>query len=185
MPHSYSCNWQHIVFSTKERRKLLRPELHAELWLWPYVAAIAKNHKMQPLAIGGIEDHIHLLVSIPSTKHIAKAVQELKSNSSSWISSRVRGFSWQEGYAAFSVSRSNLAAVSRYIGTQREHHRKLTFEQEFIALLKNTAWSTIQNSFLDDDVPRLRRSARWSTCFPALPCWAKLCRAYGAHPPAE
>lgn len=135
MPHSYSCNWQHIVFSTKERRKLLRPELQAELW--PYIAGIARNHDMQPLAIGGIHDHIHLLVSIPSTKHVAKAVQELKSNSSRWVSSHVRGFSWQEGYAAFSVSKSNLAAVSRYIGTQKEHHRKLTFEQEFVALLKN------------------------------------------------
>jgi putative transposase len=130
----YSCNWQHIVFSTKERRKLLRAELQTELW--PYVAAVAKNHEMQPFAIGGIEDHIHLLVSIPSTKHVAKAVQEIKANSSRWISSHVHGFGWQEGYAAFSVSKSNINAVAKYIGEQKEHHRKLTFEQEFVALLK-------------------------------------------------
>jgi REP element-mobilizing transposase RayT len=134
LPHSYSCNWQHIVFSTKERRKLLRPELQMELW--PYVAGVVHNHDMQSIAIGGIEDHMHLLISIPSTKHVAKAVQEIKANSSRWVGTHVRGFSWQEGYAAFSVSKSNVSAVAKYIGTQKEHHRKLTFEQEFIVLLK-------------------------------------------------
>ena len=134
MPHSYCCNWQHIVFSTKDRAKLIREEIQPELW--PYVAGIAKNHDMQPFAIGGISDHIHILVALPATKDISKAVQEIKANSSRWLHERVRGFQWQEGYASFSVSKSNIPAVAKYIGRQKEHHRRQTFEQEFIALLE-------------------------------------------------
>lgn len=134
MPHSYCCNWQHIVFSTKERAKLIRPEIQVELW--PYVAGIAKNHGMEPFAVGGIEDHIHVLVAIPATKDIAKAVREIKANSSRWLHERVRTFQWQEGYGAFSVSRSNLSAVAKYVGSQKEHHRRTNFEKEFIALLE-------------------------------------------------
>jgi putative transposase len=134
MPHSYCCNWQHIVFSTKERRRYLSPELQAELW--PYLAAVAKNNSMQPFAIGGIEDHVHILVALPATKDVAKATQELKANSSRWLRQRIRLFSWQEGYGSFSVSKSNIARVAKYIGMQKEHHRKISFEDEFIALLE-------------------------------------------------
>jgi REP element-mobilizing transposase RayT len=134
MPHSYSCNWQHIIFSTKERRRLIRTELQSELW--SYIAGVATNHGMHPFAIGGIEDHIHILLTIPATKDIAKAVQEIKANSSRWMRQHIKTFQWQEGYGSFSVSKSNVSAVAKYIGGQREHHRRITFEEEFIALLE-------------------------------------------------
>jgi REP element-mobilizing transposase RayT len=133
MSHSYCSNWQHIVFSTKERKRLISSELQPQLW--PYIAGIAKNHGMNPFAIGGVEDHVHILLTIPATKDIAKAVQELKANSSRWMREHIRSFQWQEGYAAFSVSKSNVSAVAEYIGNQAEHHRKISFEDEFIALL--------------------------------------------------
>ena len=134
MPHSYSCNWQHIVFSTKERKNLILPELQTKLW--PYLAGIAKNHGMNPFAINGVENHMHVLLTIPATKDVAKAVQELKANSSRWMREHVSRFQWQEGYGAFSVSRSSVDAVAKYIARQQEHHRRKTFEQEFIALLE-------------------------------------------------
>jgi REP element-mobilizing transposase RayT len=179
MPHSYSCNWQHIVFSTKERRRLIRSELQSNLW--PYIASVAKNHGMHPFAIGGIEDHVHILLTIPATKDIAKAVQEIKSNSSRWMREHVKLFQWQEGYGSFSVSKSSVSAVAKYIGRQGEHHRKITFEEEFIALLEKHGVEYDPKYVL-----RLIRVAptalRFSEhAYPALPCWAKLFRAYGAE----
>src|SRR5262245_23267391 len=121
MPHSFVCNWQHMVFSTKERRRVLTPELQTELW--PYMGGIAKRHGMTPLAINGVEDHVHLLVGIPGPLAISTAVQTIKANASRWIRERKRLFSWQEGFCSFSVSSSNLATVANYIGRQAEHHR--------------------------------------------------------------
>src|SRR5689334_15042015 len=110
MPHSFHCNWQHIVFSTKERRNLLPDELRPKLW--PYMAGVAKNHGMSPVAIGGVANHVHLLIGIPGTMPVAKAVQMIKANSSRWIGEHVQKFSWQEGGAAFSVSASNVPTVA-------------------------------------------------------------------------
>jgi len=87
-------------------------------------------------AIGGTDNHVHLLLQLPLDLPSAKAVLLLKSNSSKWMNEQGRRFAWQEGYAAFSVSASNLAAVTRYIYNQEAHHKKITFEQEYLALLK-------------------------------------------------
>jgi len=87
-------------------------------------------------AIGGVEDHIHLLVEVPPMLAVAAAVRTIKSNSSKWVNELDRRFAWQKGYAAFSVSASNIQAVERYIGRQEEHHRKISYEDELIALLR-------------------------------------------------
>jgi len=132
MSHSYSQNHLHVVFSTKERRKLITQQMQPKLW--SYLGGIGRNHGFLILANGGIEDHVHLLLQLPPALALAKAL--LKSNSSKWMNEHAIKFAWQEGYGAFAVSASNLAAVERYIQDQPIHHRKITFEQEFLALLR-------------------------------------------------
>jgi putative transposase len=132
---SYVSSHFHIVYSTKERVPSIPEELQPKLWA--YMAGIAANHGMRALAIGGIEDHVHALISLPATMSIAEAVQLLKANSSGWINRGRRSrFEWQEGYFACSVSRSQLPRVSKYIANQREHHKKRDFAAEFRLLLK-------------------------------------------------
>ncbi len=103
--------------------------------LWAYIAGIGKNHGIFVRIAGGTHDHAHVLIKLPSELALAKAVRLLKSNSSRWMNTQ-RQFAWQEGYAAFSVSTSNFEAVTHYIRNQEIHHRKFTFEQEFLSLLK-------------------------------------------------
>ena len=134
MPHTYSQNYLHVVFSTKERRKLITKEFQPKLW--SYMAGIGRNNGFLVLANGGMEDHTHLLIQLPATLALAKAVQLIKGGSSKWVGEHGWEFSWQEGYGAFSVSASNIAAVTRYIENQETHHRKITFDQEFVALLR-------------------------------------------------
>jgi REP-associated tyrosine transposase len=104
--------------------------------LWSYTAGICKGQKVFVHAIGGVEDHIHLLLQFPATIAIAEAVKTIKANSSGWMSDEIGRFGWQAGYGAFSVSQSNIAAVVKYIQNQKQHHQKMTFEQEFVALLE-------------------------------------------------
>lgn len=135
MSHSYVSNRLHVVFSTKERRKLIPEKKQVELWR--YIVGIGRNHQLSILAVGGTDNHIHLLLELPGTITISKAVQLIKANSSKWLNeTNVKGFAWQEGYAAFGVSASNVEAVIRYIDNQREHHRKQTFEEEFLEFLR-------------------------------------------------
>jgi putative transposase len=104
--------------------------------LWSYTAGICKRQNVFVHAIGGVEDHIHLLLQFPATIAVAEAVMKIKANTSGWMSDEIGKFSWQEGYGAFSVSKSNMAAVQRYVQNQEKHHRRMTFEDEFITLLK-------------------------------------------------
>ena len=134
MSHSYAQNHIHLVFSTKNRLKLISKDLQPRLWA--YVAGICKNQNMLAFAVGGIDDHIHVLFRLPPTITLVRAVTLIKSNSSKWIREKGIKFSWQEGYGAFSVSSSNVSTVIKYIDNQETHHRKFTFEQEFIAMLK-------------------------------------------------
>jgi REP-associated tyrosine transposase len=132
---SYVSSHFHIVYSTKERVPSIPEKLQSKLWA--YTAGIAANHGMRALAIGGIEDHVHALISLPATMSIAEAVQLLKANSSGWINrTRQPRFEWQEGYFACSVSRSQIPRVSKYIANQREHHKKRDFATGFRLLLK-------------------------------------------------
>ncbi len=124
----------HAVFSTKDRQKLIAPDVQDSLWR--FVVGTGANHSIPVLAVGGISDHLHVLYVLPSTLTVAQSIQKLKSNSSRWMSERVRGFSWQQGYGAFSVSMSQKQSVMDYIAGQEEHHKKQSFEDEFIALLQ-------------------------------------------------
>ncbi|HEU5236657.1 MAG TPA: IS200/IS605 family transposase [Pyrinomonadaceae bacterium] len=136
MSHAFVSNLMHCTFSTKERHPFIDSELESRLW--PYIGGIANENRMKPLAIGGTADHLHALLSLPGVMSFAKAVQLIKGGSSKWIHdtfARQRKFAWQEGYGAFSVSLSQVAKTIAYINNQKEHHRKKTFEEEFIELL--------------------------------------------------
>jgi putative transposase len=134
MPHTYAQNAVHVVSSTKDRAKLIPHDFQPRLW--SYAAGICKKDGIFVHAIGGMDDHIHLLIQIPPSLALAKAVNALKSNSSRWATEEGFPFAWQQGYAAFSVSTSNVPAVIRYIQNQETHHKKMSFEAEFLALLK-------------------------------------------------
>jgi putative transposase len=134
MSHTFTKNHQHIVFSTAGRRQLIEKSLQPKLWA--YIAGICRNHGVFVRAVGGIEDHVHMLVELPPTLAVAKLVLTSKSNSSKWMNESRRAFAWQKGYAAFSVSASNASAVENYVNRQAEHHKKISYENELIALLK-------------------------------------------------
>jgi putative transposase len=134
MSHAFVKNHLHLVFSTKDRQPSISKDAQPELW--SYLAGICHNQKMAPIAVNGMSDHAHLLFHLPPTIALAKAVQLLKTNSSKWMNEHGRRFAWQEGYGAFSVSVSNTATVASYIRNQEQHHRKMTFEEEYRALLK-------------------------------------------------
>jgi len=106
--------------------------------LWRYVAALAYAKNIHVLAAGGTENHLHLLILLPQTITLATAMQEIKANSSRWLRETSAQFQWQEGYGAFSVSQSQRQAVMDYIANQPQHHQKRSFEEEFLALLKNS-----------------------------------------------
>ncbi len=134
---SYVSSYFHCVFSTKERRPLITPALRNRLW--PFLGGIARQNKMKAIEIGGVEDHVHILLSLPSTMAISKALQLMKGGSSKWVHETFpehRLFAWQEEYGAFSVSVSQLDKTIEYIKGQEAHHRRITFQEEFLALLK-------------------------------------------------
>jgi len=127
----------HCTFSTKERYPFIDSDL--EQRLWPYVGGIARENRMTALAIGGTADHLHALLSLPGMMSFAKAVQLIKGGSSKWIHDKFpsrKTFAWQEGYGAFSVSASQVPKTIAYINNQKEHHRRKSFEEEFIELLQ-------------------------------------------------
>jgi len=134
MSHSYAQNHIHLVFSTKNREKLLTQEFLPRLWA--YTAAVCGNHDLLTFAVGGMEDHMHLLFRLPPSMPLSEAVALVKSNTSKWLGELGKDFAWQEGYGAFSVSSSHVDRVIRYIENQEAHHRKISFEDEFITLLK-------------------------------------------------
>jgi putative transposase len=137
MAHTFHSLNVHCIFSTKERVPILSPEVRERLW--PYLGGIAKQNGIRPASIGGVADHVHLLLSIPTTIAIAKAIQLIKGGSSAWIHDTFRelnNFAWQEGYGAFSVSVSHLSETVDYIKSHAEHHRTQSFQEEYLAFLK-------------------------------------------------
>ncbi len=131
MSHTCASTLFHIVFSTKERRSAIKEPAK----LWAYVAGTARKLGYEPLAVGGTENHLHLLLQLPAHVAPAEAAQKLKANSSRWLGESGLWLGWQQGYGAFSVSPSNADVVRRYIQNQPEHHRRHSFEEEFVALL--------------------------------------------------
>ena len=130
----------HVIFSTKNRESLIHRKIEERVWA--YFGGIARENKFKARCVGGVENHVHLLLELPAALAVSKAVQLLKGGSSMWIKDAfpevagIRQFGWQDGYAAFTVSRSQLSEVERYIVGQREHHKVKTFEEEFRAFLE-------------------------------------------------
>ena len=138
MPQSLAKVLVHLVFSPKERRPFLRQDaLRKELHC--YLGGILSQLGCQPLVVGGVDDHVHLLARLSRTCSIAEMVKELKRGSSLWIKERepaMSEFAWQSGYGAFSIGFSQVNAVRRYISHQEEHHRRYTFQDEFRRMLE-------------------------------------------------
>ena len=134
MAHSYTNLLFHIVYGTSERRPLIDQSFQPRLF--EYVGGTIRGLKGVCLEIGGVEDHVHILAKLPPTIAVSDFLEKLKSNSSKWAKSVKRDFGWQGGYAAFTVSESQVSRVRHYIQNQREHHQKSTFEEELIALLQ-------------------------------------------------
>jgi REP element-mobilizing transposase RayT len=125
----------HIVFSTKERRPFIREPWRANLH--EYLGGTVRGLGGIPEITGGVEDHVHLLVGLKATHCLADFMRDLKRASSNWIvENHEKEFSWQDGYAAFTVSVSNCEAVREYIQNQPEHHRKISFQDELVRLLE-------------------------------------------------
>jgi REP element-mobilizing transposase RayT len=134
MCHTYAWVLVHCVFSTKRRANSIPDPVE----LCRYITGIARAKKIILLAAGGTPNHMHLLIAVPPMMPVAKAIQDIKGNSSRWLGQRGIRFSWQQGYGAFSVSQSQKDTVSEYIAHQEEHHQKWSFEQEFMTLLRKS-----------------------------------------------
>src|SRR5436305_1643338 len=136
MPQSYASLNYHLVFSTKKRQPFLTKEISTRLF--DYIGGILRTHKGVVLAAGGRPDHVHLLASLGKETPVAEALRIVKANSSSWMHATFhdqQNFAWQTGYAAFSVSYSNLESVRDYLACQEEHHRVKSFQEEFLEFL--------------------------------------------------
>ena len=127
----------HFVFSTKNREPLIDPNI--EVQLYPFLVSICSTHKCYAHKIGGTADHLHFCVSLHRTATISSLVEDLKKNSSRWLKTKgqqFQEFSWQRGYGAFSVSASHKDAVLGYIENQKEHHKKISFQDEYRMILR-------------------------------------------------
>lgn len=136
MANTYTNLQFHLVFSTKHRVNWIYSALQPRLW--NYMAGICRDLNMIPMAINGVNDHAHLLVGFRPTHSVAEMTQRIKSASSHWLHETEEGFAdfaWQTGYAAFTVSSSQVAAVKKYIQHQQEHHHKQSFADELRALM--------------------------------------------------
>jgi REP element-mobilizing transposase RayT len=137
MSQSLSSVLIHLVFSTKNREPFITPAIETELH--PYMAKIFREVKSPSLAIDGTTDHIHILFSMARVITIAEIVEQAKTSTSKWIKTKgheFRNFHWQRGYGAFSIGQSNVASLKRYIRSQKEHHRHVTFQDEYRKFLK-------------------------------------------------
>jgi len=137
MPSSYTCLRYHVIFSTKNRLPLIgdamRPRLHE------YLGGIVRDNDGRLLAAGGAADHVHLLLSSHASRALSDLLREVKAGSSRWMHKtfpELKEFAWQDGFGAFTVSQSSVESVRRYIAEQAEHHRNITFQEEFIEFLK-------------------------------------------------
>ena len=134
MRHTHVSIRVHCVFSTKERRASIPEAIQPRLWA--FIGGIVRRVGMKAIAVGGTSDHLHVLLLLPATITLAKAVQTLKANSSRWLHEATgKPFEWQEGYAAFSVSIPQTDATVAYIRNQRQHHAKRGFDEEFARML--------------------------------------------------
>ncbi len=149
MGHTYTKLVYHIVFSTKSRVAMITPDLSGRLF--PYISGIVRQFGV-PIIVNGTADHVHLLVSLRPAASLSELLRVVKTNSSRWVHEQYperRQFGWESGYGAFSVSGSRLAQVRDYIASQQERHRKLSFQQEFAALLRKHGLSLYEGEALE------------------------------------
>ncbi len=148
MPSTYLSLHYHLVFSTKNREAFIAPEWRARLH--DYLGGTIRGLGGFPEGVGGVADHVHLLVGLKATHCLADVMRELKKASSTWVHDEIglRTFAWQEGYAAFTVSATVRDAVRHYIANQEEHHRVKSFREELIEML-NKAGIEYDAKYLD------------------------------------
>ena len=142
MPATYSQLLYHVVFSTKNRIPLITADMSERLYA--YMGGIVRDERGVLYAIGGIEDHVHLYLRWRTDETISNLLRTVKSQSSAWVHKTfpsLQRFAWQDGYAAFTVSKSQEDVVKRYIANQQEHHQKMNFKAELIMLLE---WNGIE-----------------------------------------
>lgn len=139
MPSTHLSLHIHVVFSTKDRMPLIEPEWRERLHA--YLGGVARNLEVVPDAIGGVADHVHLLLGLKATHSLAEVVRSIKAVSSKWVHEEIgqAGFKWQEGYGAFSVSPSQREVVKSYIERQEQHHAKRSFQEEYLDFLVKSA----------------------------------------------
>ena len=136
MGNTFTSLHYHVVFSTKKREPWIGHDIEERVW--KFLGGIARENGMKALRVGGMPDHVHLALALPPVQSVSKALQLLKGGSSKWVKDTIpslRCFAWQDGYGAFTVSKSNLPEVVAYIQNQREHHRIKTFQEEYLAFL--------------------------------------------------
>ena len=135
MAHTYSNHLYHIVFSTKERLPLIKSEFKAELHA--YVVSLVKEKGGTVLIINSMPDHVHILIALPPDVSVSDLMKFVKANSSRWMKQRFEmSLGWQKGFGSFTVSRSGVDAVAKYIRDQEIHHRKMDFRNEFVSMLE-------------------------------------------------
>jgi len=136
MANTFTSLHYHLIFSTKNREPWI--ENGIEQRVWSFLGGIARQNGMKPIEIGGMPEHVHMVLGISATMPVSKGVQFIKGGSSKWIKSEFpgkRGFAWQDGYGVFTVSKSNLLEVLEYVRHQTEHHRVKSFQEEYLAFL--------------------------------------------------
>lgn len=135
MSHRYESLLFHCVFSTKDRKPLIPEPMKRKLWA--YIGGIARTNDFKALAVGGMPDHVHVLLSLPATVLVAKAVQLIKGGSSKWLNDHLprRSFAWQDAYGVFTIGISQVKSTVGYINTQEQHHAKMSFAEEFRRIL--------------------------------------------------
>ncbi len=137
MPNTYTQIYIHAVFTVKNRECIIRTNWEIELY--KYISGIVRNENHKLLAINGMQDHVHLFVNMKPVQSVSKLLQEIKASSSKWINERGflrTKFYWQSGFGAFSYSKSDIDYVINYINTQKEHHRKKSFKDEYLEILR-------------------------------------------------
>jgi putative transposase len=137
MADTYTQLYIQFVFAVQNRKSLIHPDWEPELH--KYITGIIQNKSHKMIAINGMPDHLHMFIGFQPVDHMSELIKVVKGESSKWMKERgliKRGFRWQEGYGAFSYSRSHIDRVYHYIQNQKEHHKKKTFRHEYIELLK-------------------------------------------------
>ncbi len=150
MANTYTQIYMHVIFAVSNRASLIRPNMQDELY--KYIAGGLKNHGHKPYAINGTENHIHILFGMSPRESLSELVQSLKIQSSKFIKQQyhIEFFSWQSGYGAFSYSKSFLPAVSKYIDNQKEHHKKVSFNDEIRYIFDKTGLEYNEQYILKD-----------------------------------